>query len=73
VTVDALHTQRNTAAYLVEEKQAHYVMEVKGNQASLEAALAAISREDFSPSGHNDRSGSWACGKTGRADHDGTE
>ena len=73
VTMDALHTQRHTAEYLVEEKQAHYVMEVKGNQASLEEALAAVSREDFSPSVHDDRSGSWACGKAGRAGHDGTE
>jgi hypothetical protein len=49
VPVEALHTPRHTAEYLVEEKRAHSVMEVQGNQASLEAALAAVSREDFPP------------------------
>ncbi len=73
VTVDALHTQRHTASYLVEDKQAHYVMEVKGNQATMEEAIAAVSREDFSPSGHHDRSRSWTSGKAGRAEHDGAE
>ena len=73
MTVDALHTQRNTASYWVEEKHAHDVMEVKGNQATTEEALAAVSREDFSPSGHDNRSGSWASGKAGRAEHDGAE
>ena len=60
VTVDALHTQRHTASCLVEAKRAHDVMEVKANQATLEEALAAVSPEDFSPSGHDDRSGAWA-------------
>ena len=47
--MDALHTQRHTVSYLVEAKRAHDVM-VKANQATLEEALAADSREDFSPS-----------------------
>ena len=32
VTADALHTQRETAQYLVEEKEAHYLLTVKDNQ-----------------------------------------
>jgi predicted transposase YbfD/YdcC len=40
VTVDALHTQAETARYLVEGKKAHYLMIIKGNQPSLLAAAA---------------------------------
>lgn len=32
ITLDALHTQKKTAKYLREEKQAHYLFTVKGNQ-----------------------------------------
>ena len=60
ITVDALHTQKDTARYLVKEKQAHYVMEVKGNQGTLHEAIAAVGREDFSPSGEDARPGSRA-------------
>ena len=35
VTLDALHTQAETARYLVEDKHAHYLMIIKGNQPSL--------------------------------------
>lgn len=35
VTADALHTQRETAKYLVEEKKAHYLLTVKDNQPTL--------------------------------------
>jgi predicted transposase YbfD/YdcC len=40
VTADALHTQAETARHLVEDKKAHYLMIVKGNQPSLLAAVA---------------------------------
>lgn len=40
VTMDALHTQRDHARFLVEEKQAHFVMTVKDNQPSLLEALS---------------------------------
>lgn len=40
VTADALHTQAETARYLVEDKKAHYLMIIKGNQPSLLAAVA---------------------------------
>jgi len=35
VSADALHTQRETARYLVEEKKAHYLFTVKANQPTL--------------------------------------
>lgn len=38
VTADALHTQRSTASFLVEQKQAHFVLGVKDNQPTLLAA-----------------------------------
>jgi len=57
VTIDALHTQRDTARYLVDEKHAHYVMEVKQNQPTLHDALEALDLEDFSPSEPNTRQG----------------
>ncbi len=41
VTVDALHTQRTTAAHLVADKDADYVMTVKANQPKLLAACQA--------------------------------
>ena len=50
VTLDALHTQAETARYLVEDKQAHYLMIVKGNQPTLLGAVAqavAGPDEDF--------------------------
>lgn len=55
VTADALHSQTETARYLVEDKQAHYVMEVKKNQPNLFAALETLELQDFSPSGHDPR------------------
>ncbi|MDF2712662.1 MAG: putative transposase, partial [Nonomuraea muscovyensis] len=35
VTADALHTQREHAAFLIQQKQAHYVLIVKTNRPSL--------------------------------------
>lgn len=40
VTADALHAQREHAKFLVEEKGAHYVFGLKGNQPTLAAAAA---------------------------------
>jgi predicted transposase YbfD/YdcC len=39
VTGDAIHTQRKLAAYLVEQRQAHYHFTVKGNQPTLLADI----------------------------------
>jgi predicted transposase YbfD/YdcC len=41
VTADALHAQREHARFLVEDKQAHYVFGLKGNQPNLFSAAEA--------------------------------
>jgi predicted transposase YbfD/YdcC len=40
VTTDALHAQRETARHLVEDKKAHYIMILKGNQGRTLVAAA---------------------------------
>jgi predicted transposase YbfD/YdcC len=42
ITADALHTQREHAEFLVERKQAHYLLVVKDNQPSLAAQLRQL-------------------------------
>ncbi|WP_225448123.1 ISAs1 family transposase [Streptacidiphilus sp. P02-A3a] len=42
VTADALHTRRDHACHLVEDRKAHYLLLVKGNQPRLHAALRAL-------------------------------
>ncbi len=42
VTADALHTQREHATFLVEDKRAHYLFQVKANQPTLLAQIQAI-------------------------------
>ncbi|MFE5586175.1 ISAs1 family transposase [Kitasatospora sp. NPDC056531] len=42
VTADALHTQRGHVRFLVEEKKAHYVLVVKGNQPELHRRLRTL-------------------------------
>jgi predicted transposase YbfD/YdcC len=49
VTLDALHTQTETARYLVEEKKADYVLVAKDNQETLKSDIAALTDDDFSP------------------------
>ena len=49
VTADALHTQREAARFLVEDKQAHYLLTVKHNQPSLYADLSALTEAHFPP------------------------
>jgi hypothetical protein len=60
VTADALHTQTETARYLVEEKQADYLFVVKGNQLQLKKDIADLPGESFSPSGDSERQGARA-------------
>lgn len=48
ITADALHCQRDHAVYIVEEKRADYLLQVKANQPKLLAALQAIPAEKFS-------------------------
>jgi predicted transposase YbfD/YdcC len=49
VTVDALHTQKKTAEYLVEEKEAHYLFTVKENQPTLRADIADLNMDKKAP------------------------
>jgi hypothetical protein len=55
VTADALHTQRETARYLVEETGADYLLTVKDNQPTLHADLARLPPRAFSPGAHHHR------------------
>ncbi len=47
VTADAMHTQKDHARFLVEEKGADYLFQVKDNQPKLLAAIKAIPEADF--------------------------
>jgi predicted transposase YbfD/YdcC len=49
VTADALHTQKKTAKYLVQDKEAHYLFTVKENQPTLRADIAAIDMDKEKP------------------------
>jgi predicted transposase YbfD/YdcC len=49
VTADAMHTQREHARFLVKDKGADYLFQVKENQPSLLAAIQAIPESDFGP------------------------
>ena len=55
VTADALHTQRETARFLVEEKNAHYLFTVKDNQKTLAEDLDAFDWQAIPPSAHHHR------------------
>lgn len=55
VTADALHTQHETARFLVEDKHAHYLFTVKDNQKTLREDLKAFDWEAFPPSTHHRR------------------
>ena len=60
VTADALHTQNETARYLVEEKKADYLFTVKANQPTLQDQLYELvpQGDSFFPHTHSDQSGS---------------
>ena len=55
VTADALHTQEDTARYLVESKQADYVFTVKDNQPTLREDIAELNLKAFPPSAYHPR------------------
>jgi hypothetical protein len=52
VTADAMHTQKETARFLVEDKRADYVFTVKDNQATLREDIADLRLDAFPPSAH---------------------
>jgi predicted transposase YbfD/YdcC len=49
ITADALHAQRSHADYVVLQRQAHYLLTVKGNQPSLLGQLKALPWKDVPP------------------------
>jgi len=54
VTGDALHTQKDLAGFLVQEKQADYLFTVKDNQPTLKDDIKALAlNEGFSPRSRN--------------------
>ena len=55
VTSDAIHTQKETARYLVEEKQADYLLTVKDNQPTLKQDIKDLNLVNFPPSAPNYR------------------
>lgn len=55
VTADALHTQHDTARYIVENKHADYLFVVKDNQATLRQDIEALNLSAFPPSAHHSR------------------
>lgn len=63
VTADAMHTQREFARYVVEEKNGHYVLIAKDNQPTLREDIETLDWESFFPSGADLRQGSRAPGK----------
>jgi len=50
VTADAMHTQKEHARFIVENKQADYAFPVKQNQGNLFETIKNTRNEDFSPS-----------------------
>lgn len=53
VTFDALHTQKETARYLVEDKEAEYLFTVKDNQKTLKQDIRDLNLCSFPPSSPN--------------------
>lgn len=53
VTADAMHTQRDHATYLVDQRHAGYLLVVKDNQPSLVNAINRLPPQAFSPCTHH--------------------
>jgi hypothetical protein len=49
VTADAMHTQKETSRYIVEEKQADYLLVAKDNQPTLRKDIADLNLGAFPP------------------------
>jgi predicted transposase YbfD/YdcC len=49
VTADALHTQHETARYIVKDKHADYLFIVKDNQATLRQDIEELNLSAFPP------------------------
>ena len=55
ITADAIHTQTESARYIVEQKKADYLFTVKDNQPTLRQDISDLNLESFPPSAHHDR------------------
>jgi hypothetical protein len=55
VTADALHTQRETARYIVEEKEGDFVFIAKDNQPTLRDDIETLHLDASPPSAHDER------------------
>jgi hypothetical protein len=62
LTADAMHAQRETARYIVEEKKADYVLMVKENQPTLLEDIQTLRLGDFPPSGEDGEQGARPAG-----------
>ncbi len=58
LTADAMHAQKDTAKYIVEEKKADYILCVKENQPTLLEDIKLVPFGDFSPSVRDGEQGS---------------
>jgi hypothetical protein len=54
ITADAMHTQTESARYIVETKKADYLFVVKDNQPTLRQDISDLKLESFPPSAHHD-------------------
>jgi len=50
ITLDAMHTQTQTARFITEDKRADYILIAKDNQPTLRADIEALGLNDFPPS-----------------------
>lgn len=57
VTADAMHTQKDLASHLVDEKGADYVFIAKANQPTLLADIETLDWRAFPPDGANNQQG----------------
>ena len=69
ISADAMHTQKNTARFIVEDKRANYIFTAKDNQKELNKEIRALNLESFSPGPSNDREGTWKDRNTQHMDH----
>ncbi len=53
ITADALHTQKETARFVVEDKKADYLFIAKDNQPTLRQDIAALELKALPPSAHH--------------------
>ena len=49
ITADAMHTQKQSAKYIVQEKQADYLLIAKDNQSQLKKDVVDLNLDNFSP------------------------